>query len=261
LAACVALAAAIFASDAKADGRTQFLIDRLKADDSRVRMNAALQLGATGDSVAVSPLCAALDDSDNGVRSSAAVALKRLAKAEALPCLKKHKDTERSDDVKLQLTRAIDGLSDTSGDAAPPFVASAKFYVSISPVANNTGRAQGEIEKVVAGAIKSKLGGMSDYQIAPRNESQDNARGVIAKRKFKNSYYLGVKVESFDYSGGNLRVRVSISIQSYPGRDLRGEVPVGLTQTGVRAGDHAAEDNLMNMAATKCVEQFAQFFQ
>lgn len=265
LALAVAVTAALSPGRASADSRTQFLIDRLKAEDFRVRTNAALQLGQTSDGAAVQPLCGALDDSSDVVRSASAVALKRLAKAEALPCLKKHKESERNDDVKLQISRAIEGLEGGGGgggaDEAPKFVSTAKFYVSMSPVANNTGRAQTDIEKVIASAIKSKLGALPDYQLAPRQETQEAARGVIAKRKFKNAYYLGIKVEPFDYSGGNLRVRVSISIQSYPGRDLRGEVPVGLTQTGVRAGDHGAEDNLMNMAATKCVEQFAQFFQ
>jgi hypothetical protein len=265
LAAFLALAGAVSATDAKADGRTQFLIDRMKAEDFRVRTNAALQLGSTGDVGAVQPLCGGLDDSSDVVRSASAVALKRLAKSEALPCLKKHKDTERSDDVKLQIARAIEGLEGGGGggggDDAPKFVSTAKFYVSVSAITNNTGRPQSDVERVVASAIKAKLNASPDYQLAPKQESQEAARGVISKRKFKNAYYLGIKVEPFDYSGGNLRVRVSISIQSYPGRDLRGEVPVGLTQTGVRPGDKGAEDNLMNMAATKCVEQFAQFFQ
>jgi hypothetical protein len=259
----LALVVAFASTDARADGRTQFLVDRMKAEDFRVRTNAALQLGQTGDPVAVPALCGGLDDSNDAVRSASAVALKRLGKSEGVACLKKHKDTERSDDVKLQISRAIEGLEGGGGggDETPKFVPTAKFYVSMSPITNSTGRAQGDIEKIVGGAIKAKLNGSPDHQLAPRGESQEAARGVIAKRKFKNAYYLSIKVEPFDYSGGNLRVRVSISIQSYPGRDLRGEVPVGLTQTGVRPGDHGAEDNLMNMAATKCVEQFAQFFQ
>ena len=75
------------------DGRTQFLIDRLKYpqnDDDRVRTNAALQLGATGDAAAVQPLCSALDDLSTIVRIAAAVGLQRLVKAEGVGCLKAH---------------------------------------------------------------------------------------------------------------------------------------------------------------------------
>jgi hypothetical protein len=81
----------------------------------------------------------------------------------------------------------------------------------------------------------------------------------MSKRKLKG-YYLAVRVEKFDYDGGNLRVRVKVAVFSYPGKDLRGEVPAGLTQTGVRPGDKGAEDNLMQMAAGRAVELFAQNF-
>jgi hypothetical protein len=261
------IACGMLASDATADSRTQFLIDRLKADDFRVRTNAALQLGGTNDPVAVQPLCGALDDSSDVVRTAAAAALQRLGKSEALPCLKSHKDKETNANVKAQITRAIEALGDGSSaggggaDDPPKFVPTAKIYVALSPVSNRTNRPQGDVEKVVAGAIRQKLGAMPDYQLAPKQETPDAARAVISKRKFKSGYYLAIAVDPFDYSNGNLKVRVKVAISSYPGKDLKGEVPVGLTQTGVRPGDRGAEDNLMAMAAQRAIEQFAQFFQ
>lgn len=253
-----------------ADGRTQFLVDRLKypqTEDFRVRTNAALQLGATNDGAAVQPLCGALDDPSEVVRSAAAVALGRLHKPEATPCLKTHQGTEKNDQVKLQIARALEGLGGDSsggggGDDAPKFMPNAKFYVAISTVSHQTGRPQAEMEKVVAGAIRSKFASMNDYQLAPRGENADTAKSVISKRKFKSGYYLAIAVDAFDYSNGNLRVSVKLAVSSYPGKDLKGEVgPLRLTQTGVRAGDHGAEDNLLGMAAQKAVEQFSQYFQ
>src|SRR5579859_8034928 len=79
----VALLVTLFASaasDAAGDGRTDFLVQRLKADDFRVRTNAALALGATNDEAVVPPLCDALADASDVVRQAAAVALKRLNK-------------------------------------------------------------------------------------------------------------------------------------------------------------------------------------
>src|ERR1700728_3896217 len=77
-----------------ADGRTAFLIDRLKyppaagqSDDFRVRTNAALQLGRTDDDAAVQPLCDALNDPSDVVRLAVAAGLKRLARPAAVPCL------------------------------------------------------------------------------------------------------------------------------------------------------------------------------
>ena len=67
-------------------------------------------------------------------------------------------------------------------------------------------------------------------------------------------------VDKFDYSGGNLRVKVKLAIFTYPGKDLRGEVPVSPVQSGVSPGDKSSEDNLMALAAGHAVELFAQSF-
>jgi hypothetical protein len=80
-------------------------------------------------------------------------------------------------------------------------------------------------------AISSKLGQLGDYQLAPTGESNDSAKAVIAKRKLKG-FYLAVSVEKLDYSDGNLRVRMKVAVFSYPGKDLRGEVPAGATLPG-----------------------------
>lgn len=251
-------------SSAFADSRTQFLVGRLKADDFRVRTNAALALGQSGDESVVPSLCGALDDSSDVVRQAAAVALGRLAKASAAGCLKSHLSSESNDGVKRQLGKALAALSSESSDsssaAAPPHtVANAKYYVAISPPANQTDRPDGDIARVVGGAVRSKLDELGGFQVAPEKESPEQARAAISKRKLKG-YYLSIRVEAFDYSGGNLRVRVKVAVFSYPGKDLRGEVPAGLSQSGVSPGDHAAEDNLLQMAAAHAVELFAQNF-
>ena len=264
------IALTIFAPFAAGDGRTDFLVARLKADDFRVRTNAALALGATNDDGVVQPLCTALADSSEVVRQAAAVALKRLAKSSATGCLKARLGAEQTASVKLQISRAIESLETGGGggggddaaavQTAPKVVANAKIYVSISPIANATGRAQGDIDRIVLGAIRTKLESLGTVQIAPAKETPEAARATISKRKLKG-FYLAVGVDKFDYSDGNLRVKVKVAVFTYPGKDLRGEVPAGITQSGVRPGDKASEDNLMDMAAARAIELFAQNFQ
>lgn len=258
----------LFAPEAAGDGRTDFLVQRLKAEDFRVRTNAALALGATNDDGVVQPLCDALADPSDVVRQAVAAALKRLSKPSSLPCLRARVGAEQTAAVKLQITRAIEAIEangggDTGGAAtpsqAPKVVPGAKFYVALSPVANATGRPQSEIDRVVLGAIRGKLDALGTYQLAPEKESADVARATMSKRKLKG-YYLSIGVDKFDYSDGNLRVKVKVAVFTYPGKDLRGEVPAGLTQTGVRPGDKSAEDNLMDMAAGRAIELFAQNF-
>lgn len=269
----VGLFAMLVAVTALAQSRIDFLAERLKfppaqgqADDFRVRTNAALALGATNDDAAVSPLCGGLSDPSEVVRQAVAVALKRLARPSSSGCLKQRQAVESNASVKLQIQRAIEAIDAASsgggggGGSAPAQVAGAKFYVSISPVANQTTRPTPEIERVVHDAIASKLAQLGEYQLAPAGETNAAAKAAIASRKLKG-YYLGVSVDPFDYSGGNLRVRVRIAVSSYPGKDLRGEVPQAATMPGARPGDKGAEDQLMSLVAAGAAQAFAQNFR
>jgi hypothetical protein len=243
---------------AHADGRTTFLIDRLKSDDFRVRTNAALALGATNDDAAVQPLCGALNDGSDVVRIAAAAALKRLGKPAAVPCLRQRLSQEGSAGVKTQLQSSIDALAGGGGGGgggSPPTVGNAKFYVSIALGTNNSGHDSGRIINV----ITSKLDSLGGYQLAPRAESPDAARAVISRRNLKG-YQLTVSVELSD-TGGGVKAQVRIAVASYPGRDLRGEVAPSATAPGMRRGDQGAEDSLLTAVAERAAEQFSQNFQ
>jgi hypothetical protein len=269
---CFVLAVTLLGSRAvRADDRTAFLIDRLKyppsaghSEDFRVRASAALALGTSNDDAAVPPLCQALADPNDAVRTAVAAALGRLARASSSDCLKTRLGNEPSAGVKAQIQKALDAIAAGGGSSTAPFVPkpvpNAKFYVALSPVANATGRTQSDVDRIVLAAVRSKLDSLAKYQLAPTNESADAARAVVSRRNLK-AYYLSLAVDKFDYSGGNLRVKVKVAVSSYPGNDLRGEVPAGITQTGVSPGDKASEDNLMGMAAGRAIELFAQNFQ
>jgi HEAT repeats len=261
---------------ALADGRLQFLVERLRyppaakqPDDFRVRTNAALALGATNDDGAIVPLCVALDDPNELVRQAVALSLKRLARDASLDCLRKRFAVEPNAAVKANIGRAIESAQAAAGgapgvsSAAPgtaQFVANAKYYVSISQVVNNTTRMSGDVEHTVHDAIVSKLAQLGEYQLAPFGESNEAAKTVIARRKLKG-FYLAVSVDKLDYSEGGLRVRVKIAVFSYPGKDLRGEVPAAATITGVRPGDSGGEDQLIGLVATRAAELFAENFR
>jgi hypothetical protein len=266
-----ALFLSLLAGSARAEGRVAFLSQRLQfppapgqADDFRVRTNAALALGATNDDSAVAPLCAGLGDPSDVVRQAVAVALKRLARSTSVECLKNRASIERSASVKDQIHRAIDSIT-TSANAgassgASPTVANARFYVALSRVANHTSRTAGEVERIVHDAVAAKLAESGTYELAPASESVDTAKVTLTKRRLKG-YYLAISVDKFDYSDEGLRVRVKIAVFSYPGRDLRGEVPSGAMLPGARPGDRAAEDQLMSVVAARAAELFTQNFQ
>lgn len=250
------------AGNAQADAdRVRFLADKLRSDDFRVRTNAALALGAENDDLAVDPLCGALSDSSEVVRQAAAVAMKRLNRSRALGCLKARQGRETNDGVRVQITRAIEaisaGASSSGDDDRIKDNPNAKYYIQLSTVANSTNRAQSEVEAIVLRAIKAKLEAAGTVQIAPSKETPDAARAVMSKRKIKG-FYLAIAVDKFDYSNGNLRVKVKLGVFNYPGKSLIGNVDKALTKEGVSSGDKQSEDQLLDLAAGLVSEQFAQ---
>lgn len=265
----LATALALCSADAGADGRTTFLAERLKADDFRVRTNAALALGATADEAAVPPLCGALSDSNDVVRQSAAAALKRLAKRpdDSRSCLKARLAIETNDAVKLQLNRAIEsfpapaagGSSFTLGP--PPFVPNAKYYVSISSITNSSGRPQAEVDKIVLGAMRARFDSLGKHQLAPLGETREQAVSVMASRKITKGYYLSVTVSPFDYTGGNLKVTLQVAVASYPGKAILASMSPNAMMSGTSPGNRGAEDQLMEALATSTVNSFANNFQ
>ncbi len=242
--------------------RVKFLADKLKSDDFRVRTNAALALGATNEDSAVDALCGSLRDPSEVVRQASAVALKRLNRQNALVCLRERSDKESDDGVKTQITKAIEALAaagggDGGGDDKIKENPNAKYYISLSSIANSTGRAQPEVEKIVAKAIRATLESAGNIQLAPSKETADDAKAKMGKRKLKG-FYLAIAVDQFDYSGGNLRVKVKIGVFTYPGKSLLGNVDKTLTKEGVSKGDRPSEDQMMDLAAGLASEQFAQ---
>jgi len=251
---------------ARADSRTDFLIGRLQSDDFRVRTNAALALGATNDDGAVQPLCGVLDDSSEVVRQASAVALKRLMKAASLPCLKRHLDSEKNDSVKLQLSRAIEAIEaaggatttdDPGGGDAPKTNGSAKYYVSIAPVTNNTARPQAEVERIVGGAVRAKFDALGLYQLAPAKESADAARAVMTKRKLKG-FYITLSVDKLEYAPDGLKVTVKVVVFNYPSKAMQGMFDKWKLMPGVRPGDKSAEETLIAATAAAAIDTFAQ---
>lgn len=263
-----------FPHRAGADDRISFLADRLRypsdplPDDFKVRTKAALALGATDDDRAVEPLCTSIErDPQQVVRRADAIALRRLARAEALPCLSRASAAEKVDEVRAEIDKTIEALGGSSGgggdggggdgDNAPQAVPNAKYYVRIGRVTHNLTRSQAEAEKVVLTSLQAKLASLGRYQLAPARESPEQARAVLSKRGLKG-YELGITVEASG-SSGNLRVVVKLAILSYPGKALQGEVAPAASTSG-KPGDARTEDLLINACAERAIEQFSQNF-
>lgn len=257
--------AVLLTTAASAQGKVALIAEKLQypptagqPDDFRVRTSAALALGASADEAAVGPLCRGLQDPNETVRVAAGAALKKLAMASAVGCVRARLGGETSASAKAQLQETLQALGGGGGDFSPRNVPNAKFYVSIK-VENKTSRSQDEIERLVLKAMRQKLDAL-DIQLAPNQETIVQATQVIKDRKLKG-YYLSVTVDPFSYTGSGLNAKVRAAVLTYPGKDLKGEVPSNATMPGVSAQNKSSENALLEALASNVAQRFADNFR
>jgi hypothetical protein len=255
---CVILAPAM----ARAEQKVSYLIEQLKtSEDYRVRTQAALALGASGDDAAVQPLCGALNDAKDSVKVAAAAAIGKLGKPAGLPCLQAAQARETTASVKAQIDKSIAALAPakgggTSGPAAPPPPGpDTKFYVAIQ-VTNKTSRPAAEIDAIVRSALQDKILAKKGYAVAPKAETPAQGGQIVKGKKLKG-FFLIATVEAPVYGGGDLTQLVRVTMWTYPDKALQGEFAPKLTQSGTSKGDTQSENVLMKM----CVENAAETFQ
>ncbi|XXX81069.1 HEAT repeat domain-containing protein [Sorangium sp. So ce134] len=246
-----------------ADQRTSHLAEQLKTnDDYRVRTQAALALGASGDDAAVRPLCDALTDANASVRVAAAAALGRLSKPAGLACLQRAEGREQTPAVKSQMQKSIATLSAGGGGGAggpsppPPPGDDTKYYVAIE-ITNKSGRPESEIEPLVRAAMQAKILSKAGYAVAPKGETLAQGKKILNGKKMKG-FYLLATVEPAVYQGGNLTQVVRVSMWTYPSKSLQGEFAPKLTQSGTPKKDVQSENILMKMCVENAIETFAK---
>jgi hypothetical protein len=242
-----------------ADSKTATLAEQLKSDDYRVRTQAALALGSTGDEAAIKPLCTALSDENASVKTAAAAALGKLPKPASLKCLEGAIAKETVPAVKTTMQKSIDGIkaqSATASSAPPPPGKDAKFYVAIE-VTNTTSRPATEVEAIVRAAIQTKLLGKTGYAVAPKGETVAQGGQIVKSKKLKG-FVLMATVEAPVYAGGSLSVKLTVALASYPDKSIQATFSPKLTQSNTQSGDTKSEDSLFKMCAESAVDSFVK---
>lgn len=139
------------------------LSERLKhADDFRVRLQAALELGKSADPDALAPLVAGLDDPNASVRTAAVAALQELGDADAVPALKQHR-LDKSDLVRKQIKTTLAALEQSPSEAARP----ARLLVKLGPMKNRTTVKAPRIEAELESESRKKLDELPGVRVMP----------------------------------------------------------------------------------------------
>ena len=254
LSACSLLLLSLAAGPARAEDRIGRMSDELRNnEDFRVRTQAALALGAAKDKRAVAPLCEGLEDSITTVRAAAAAALGKLSLGGA-DCLKTRFDSETNPSVRTVIAKALEKVK-TGG--RPVIGADTKYYVAVGPTTDKSGRQGAEVDDLVHAAMTEAAASLDGCIVAPREEKTSDAKPLVAKWKQLKTFFLWPKVLPPDYANGNLTVRFEVAIFTYPGKALKGTIPLKLTMPDVRAIDRDSESALIKQAAGSAFERFS----
>jgi hypothetical protein len=228
------------------------ILVNLKHEDFRVRTQAALALGVSKDARAAAHLCRSLADTSVPVRAAAAAALGRLANG-GLSCLEQRYAVETNQTVKSAIERAVelvyDGFRIT--DAT-------RVYVAIASLADQSGRAGPDLPRLTRTAMLTAGKTIPTFAFAPAWEETASAKQRLARRPELKAFYLSPRLPPFEYSDGNLTVKLEIAMFSYPDKALIGNFNVKLTQPDVAREDRESEKDLVKMAAERAIQKFAK---
>ena len=223
--------------------------------DFRVRTQAALTLGASGEPKAVEPLCKALEDSKTAVRVAAAAALGKLAKG-GESCLTEREAKETADSVKVAIEKALVSIRASSGDGAECVItAKTRYYISIGKTFDGTQRKKSQVHEVVRSALAKALLRQPGFCVGPDGESKAAYQKRIAGKKKVRALLLSPKIQAAEYEGDAVTVRFEIAILTFPEKALKGMIPVKLTQQGGVKKSEKSEDELFRMAVERAVEK------
>ena len=141
-------------------------------DDFRLRVDAALRLGNTGDSKARKPLEAALEDAHPSVRQAAATALSKLGDQLAIPALEERVKKEANAPTKAAMKKAVDELKASSGSSggtsgSAPDWSTTKYVVKLNKVTNTSGVRGEALAAVLEGSARAKLGTIPGVLVIP----------------------------------------------------------------------------------------------
>jgi hypothetical protein len=141
------------------------------AEDFRIRVTAALELGRLQDPNAIDPLVDALRDQNASVRAAAAAALEQIGDPSALPALKQHR-LDRSDAVRRAVRSAIITLEQPTGSRPT------KVLVQIGTMKNQTNVKGSSIEAELEEESRKKLDELPGIEVlsAKPDQQQDSKK-------------------------------------------------------------------------------------
>jgi hypothetical protein len=223
------------------------LLDR--AGDFRVRVNAALVLGRSGDISLASHLeSSLLEDSHPAVRAAAAAALAALGSCGSLPALQRARE-DRSPAVRAQAARSLDILSKgremrasspAECKAAHLSLRGVDHLVTLGDMSDRSGAGDGRIVGLLRSELAWFLRDMGNVAVLADPRSIDAAaKKEMRERNISRLRIDGtvVRVERNFHKGEiSSTCSVSLMVLEDPGMLIRAVLNGSATSTGIASG-------------------------
>jgi hypothetical protein len=197
----------------------------------------------------VPPLCRALSDESYLVRMAVALALRKLQRGGA-QCLEERLAVETNASVRKAIETSLVALD----DPAPVIDASTRFYLAVDYARHETGRAN--VPALVRKRMRQTARGLGGIAFARSDESPEQASTRLASHKGLRAFFLSPNL-GVTYADQRLAVRLRVSVQSYPERNLLLEFSRSATMLGVASPDPGTEDDLIAAVAQSAMEKFS----
>jgi hypothetical protein len=261
-------AIAVATTFAVADQRSEYLIRVLDTSPMpRVRTQAAISLGGvSAETEVITALSNALrEDTAASVRAAAANSLGQLGDPSALSALRRAAQSDSDTGVRNAASAAVTRLS-RSGPRVQPIPnagntqpsGNVRYYVAVGRPGTKISGISPQVLDSARDFIAREAGNMSGVEIAPNNQSNAQAGRVLSQRNL-TGYYIDTSITTLESSGGGVRARVSVVLQTYPGRNIRSMLTGGATVTG--GGSAGAERQAIEAALRAALRNLPQAMQ
>lgn len=240
------------ASVARADARTDYLVRILQTSaEFRVRAQAAIALGGMSPSDQISQaLVRGLSDADPSVRAACAASLERVGDASALVALRAAASdgdgnvrtaasrAQRAIESRARSASATTTTTTTSTVSSSTTTPSAddRYYVGVSPPATQAQGLDASVLRSARQVIVREASAVGGVVIAPEGETNAAANTAIRSRRL-TGFFLETSITEFESSATGTRVKVSIIVGTYPGRDMRAILQGSATVPGAQGVD------------------------
>ena len=236
-----------------------------ESSDFRVRVQAALRLGRSGNAASRADLEVGLRDAHPAVRVACAVALGSLGDPKAVPALQQAMKGETFASVKSSMKDTIEKLRAGGGSsgagaaaaAAPvqPNVEHAKYVVQLGSLRDTTGQ-RADLDTAMRSAARAKAGSIKGAVILDSPDAAILRRA--GERKIPVLLVDGTLThlsQSTAANGGlTVSAQVDLSIRRVPQQTLRGMVSGKASASDDARNQQTGITELQNRAVNSAVE-------